>query len=241
MDMEIEKKPRDPFRRQRIVTVLTAVTVLLGSLLAAKRLMPLAEPAMERAPSRALILDPGHGGIDGGAVAYNGVKESDLNLEIALRLRDLAALYGIPTVMTREDDSSADQEHYSERENLALRVERINATAGGVLFSIHQNTFPTSQPFGAQVLYGPGAESRRLGETLQRILVETLQPENRRVAGPAPQKLYITARATCPSVLVECGFLSNLSDLQRLCDEHYQRKLAAVMLCAYLEYTAQTA
>ena len=77
---------------------------------------------------------------------------------------------------------------------------------GGLLISIHQNCFPTSQPSGAQVLYAPGEESRRLGELTQGDIVSSLQPENRRVAEPASPGLYLTTHVSCPMVLVECGF-----------------------------------
>ena len=232
------QKARDRFHRQRVLTVLIALTVLFVSLHIASSVKGDPTPTFAVLPQRSLILDPGHGGIDGGAVAYNGVKESDLNLSIALRLRDLADFYGLPTVMTRQDDSRhTDTERYSEHEDLVWRAEQINAAGGGLCLSIHQNTFPTSQPSGAQVLYGAGEESRRLGECLQGCIVCNLQPENRRVAQPASRGLYLPAHVDCPFALVECGFLSNLSDLQKLSDESYQKSFAAVLLCACLQYT----
>ena len=239
---EHEGKAADPFRRQRIVTVLAALAVLFGSLWTARALTRPLVPVFEARERPVLILDPGHGGIDGGAIAYNGVKESDLNLSIALKLRDLADFCGVETAMTRSDDSRrTDLLHYSEHEDLVWRVEQINAVPDGLLISIHQNCFPTSQPSGAQVLYARDAESRRLGELTQAAIVSALQPNNRRVAGPADEKLYITANAACPAILVECGFLSNFDDLRRLSDEGYQKSFAAVLLSAYLQYTAQEA
>lgn len=226
------------FRLQRILAVLSAVFLLIGSLCFARWMLPERQAVLAEMERPVLVIDPGHGGIDGGAIAYNGVKESDLNLSICQKMRDIAVFYGLAPVMTRQDDDPrADANTYSERDDLQTRAETANALASCVLFSIHQNTFPTSQPSGAQVLYGADAESRRLGELMQRNLVEGLQPENRRVAAPAPKELYLTSHVNCPVVLVECGFLSNLSDLQLLSDNRYQSSLAAALLGTYLQFT----
>ena len=233
-----QRKKTDPFRRQRMAATLCALAVLLGSLWIASLVQPETAETLAPALPIRLVLDPGHGGVDGGAIAYNGVKESDLNLAIALRLRDLAAFYGLETSMTRDDDRTlSDGEHYSEHEDLVSRAEFLNAE-GGLCISIHQNTFPTSQPRGAQVLYGAGEESRRLGEQIQNCIVSSLQPENRRVAEPASSGLYLPSHVEHPFALVECGFLSNLSELQELSSERYQKSFAAVLLCACLQYAS---
>ena len=231
----------DRFRLQRILAVLSAVSILIGSLLFAKWLQPERQPVLAEHPRPTLVIDPGHGGIDGGAIAYNGVKESDLNLSISLKLQDLAAFYGLSSVMTREDDNPrTDALRYSEREDLEHRASIANNLTSCVMISVHQNMFPTSQPSGVQILYGPDAESRRLGELTHRNLVEGLQPENRRVAAPAPKELYLTSHVNCPVILVECGFLSNLSDLQRLSDSRYQSGIAAALLGSYLQFCDTT-
>ena len=230
-------KNGDRFRRQRVLTVLIALTVLFTSLWLASGMGSGAAPTLAPSTRTCLILDPGHGGIDGGAIAYNGVKESDLNLAIALKLRDLADFYGISTALTRQDDSRrTDLLSYSEHEDLVWRAEQINAVDAGFCLSIHQNTFPTSQPSGAQVLYGAGEESRRLGACIQNCIVTYLQPDNRRLAEPASKGLYLPSHVDCPFALVECGFLSNLTDLQDLSRDNYQKSFAAVLLCACLQY-----
>ena len=184
-----------------------------------------------------LVIDPGHGGIDGGAIAFNGVKESDINLAIALKLQALAEFCGVHTFMTRSDDSRrTDLASYSEHEDLVHRTELINSVPNAVLISIHQNFYPTSQPSGAQVLYASGEHSRLFGEKTHGELVSYLQPDNRRLAEPASEKLYITSHVGCPAILVECGFLSNLTDLQHLEDDTYQTSFAAVLLHAYLGF-----
>ena len=186
-----------------------------------------------------LVIDPGHGGFDGGAIAFNGVKESELNLAIAQKLNDLAGFYGVKTTLTRADDSArTDLQSYSEHEDLVHRTEIINSVPNAVLISIHQNFYPTSQPSGAQVLYAAGEASRSFGRRTHDNLVASLQPSNRRVAEPASERLYITSHVKCPAILVECGFLSNITDLELLCQDGYQTSLAAVLLASYLQYTA---
>ncbi len=227
-------------KRYRILKALPAVALFLALILvyAAALRYPAAE-TMGNADRPTLVIDPGHGGIDGGALAFDGTKESNINLEIGLKLRELAKFCGYDFFMTREDDSRrTDILSYSEHEDLVHRTELINSVPHGVLISIHQNFFPTSQPSGAQVLYAPGEESRRFGELTHGELISLLQPENRRVAVPAPKELYITSKVNCPAILVECGFLSNPSDLSRLKEDDYQTQIALVLNHSFLEYTS---
>ena len=184
-----------------------------------------------------LVIDAGHGGIDGGAVSAAGVKESEINLAIARRLNSLAELYGVRTHMTRVDDSSKSAaEGYSEHEDLVRRVEEINSAPNGILISIHQNCYPDRKPSGAQVLYAASDGSEALGTQIHDNLVAYLDPQNRRVAAPISEKIYLMREVKCPAVLVECGFLSNESECTKLKDGGYQTKLAAVIIASYLQY-----
>ena len=186
-----------------------------------------------------LVIDPGHGGFDGGAISDDGSKESDINLAIALKLRCLSELLGQPLTMTREDDRyRSEYAEYSEHEDLVRRTEIVNDTPGAILISIHQNDFPTAQPKGAQVLYSATEGSERLGKLLQTNLITHLDPENRRLACPAPKELYLTTNTSCPAVLVECGFMSNNFEVLKLKDPVYQTELAAVIAASYLTYIA---
>ena len=184
-----------------------------------------------------LMIDPGHGGIDGGALSISGDKESDINLAIALKLADISQLYGVNCVLTRNDDSfRTDAKSYSEHEDLKQRVNVINSKANAVLISIHQNCFPTSQPSGAQVLFAANESSKLFGTICHDNIVKYLQPTNRRVAEVAPKKLYITSNSKCPAILVECGFMSNQSDIQNLKNDKYQVKLSALLLASYIQF-----
>lgn len=188
-----------------------------------------------------LVIDPGHGGIDGGAVSDDGTKESNINLSIALKLRAIAELLGQPVSMTRSDDSSrTDYASYSEHEDLVHRTELINDVPGAILVSIHQNDFPTGQPSGAQVLYAAFPGSEALGKITHQNLITFLDPMNRRVAAPAPKALFITSNVKCPAILVECGFMSNNFEVQKLCSDKYQREIAAVLGASLLQYLSDS-
>ena len=184
-----------------------------------------------------LVIDAGHGGFDGGAVSADGTRESDVNLSIALRLESIVRFCGQKTVMTRWDDSrKTDILSYSERDDLKQCADLVNSTENAVLISIHQNYYPTAQPKGAQVLYSSFGNSEKLGNRMQELLVSRLDPENRRLAAPAPKELYLTSNVLCPSVLVECGFMSNNFEVLKLKETDYQNALALVIAASYLEY-----
>ena len=188
-----------------------------------------------------LVIDPGHGGIDCGALGADGTKESDLNLEIALKLRALAELYGKENLLIRHDDRTrCDTESYSEHRDLECRVADVEKAANPIYISIHQNTFPTGQASGPQVIYAPEENSRRLGTVTHANLLRSLYTDSRRVAEPGTGKLYILSHLKCPAILVECGFLSNAADLANLKRPEFQVSLAAVLMASYLQYLVNT-
>ena len=202
--------------------------------------MTAAAPVSAPGKTYCLVIDAGHGGVDGGAIAISGAKESDINLAIALRLQKIADFYGSNTIMTRDSDKGVleySAGSYSEHNDLVRRVEIANSASNGVLMSIHQNFYPTAQPSGAQVLYASSDESKMLGTITHNNMIRFLDPENRRVVAPASH-IYITSNAKCPAILVECGFMSNFSDLEKLLTNKYQTSLAAVLMASYLQYTS---
>ena len=188
-----------------------------------------------------LIIDAGHGGADGGAVAPDGVLESELNLDIALRLEAVSGFCGVKTVMTR---STQDIDYPAEAQTIAQmkkadqnkRLELINSLPYALLLSIHQNNYPAASPHGIQVFYNGEADSRMFAGILQENLTSSLCPDNRRVAEAADDGIYLMRRSIHGAALVECGFLSNSGDLEKLESEAYRTKLAVVMLASYLQY-----
>ncbi len=206
------------------------------------RLDRLMEPAMEPAAVRRtalLVLDAGHGGEDGGAVSLTGVPESQINLAIVLKLRDVLGLYGVDPILLREEDVSLhdeDAETLREKKSSDLknRVAAIEKAEGGALISIHQNTYPSGRYHGAHVFYAPTEGSQALAEHVQSSIRTALQPGNERAVKQIPSTVYIMNHITCPAILIECGFLTNPEEEALLRDEDYQRRLAAVIAAAWL-------
>lgn len=176
-----------------------------------------------------IIIDAGHGGVDGGAVSCTGAKESDINLEIALRLNDLLHLLGINTYMIRTEDISVYTSGHSiaakKVSDLKERVRIINQTKNAIVVSIHQNNFNDARYSGAQVFYN---SDQVLARSLQNAFVQTLNPGSNRKAKKS-DGVYLMQNITCPGYLIECGFLSNYSEEALLRDPAYQKKLCCVI------------
>lgn len=186
-----------------------------------------------------IIIDPGHGGEDGGATSCTGILESKFNLDISLRLNDLFHLLGYQTVMVRTTDRSV----YTQGDTIAAkkvsdlrqRVKLCNETENTVLVSIHQNTFSDSRYSGAQVFYGPEGEGKALAEKLQTAFCQTLNPGSNRKSKKA-DGVYLMQHIDCTGVLVECGFLSNPEEEAKLRSEGYQKKLSCVIAATVSDF-----
>lgn len=181
-----------------------------------------------------LVIDPGHGGEDGGAVAPNGTTESRINLEIAQRVDALCGLLGVKSILLREEDVSLADESTStlrekKRSDLKNRAALVNQFTNVRLLSIHQNFFESTKPHGAQVFYRSEEDSLAWAEALQQSLREHLDPENTRTAVIVPDFVYLMRHVSCSAVLVECGFLSNPGEEAKLESPEYQKKLSAVL------------
>ena len=185
-------------------------------------------------PSAALptvVIDAGHGGEDGGAIGKNGAYEKDVNLAIALKLKEKLDAAGIPCVLTRSTDillydRNADYEGKKKKLDLSARKEFAEKYENAVFISIHQNSYPKEQYSGFQVYFSPNdPSSRELAISLEKSVRDSLQPSNRRTSKEADSSIYLLDKLRCPAVLVECGFLSNPEECDRLCDEEYQNKL----------------
>lgn len=188
-----------------------------------------------------VVIDPGHGGEDGGAVSCTGKNESTFNLQIALRLDDLLHLIGYDTVMIRTTDVSvytAGQTIAQKKvSDLKQRVRIVERTYNPVLVSIHQNTFPEGKYRGAQVFYSGSAGSDALAKQMQDLLVSSLNPGSSRKAKQG-NGIYLLDKITVPGVLVECGFLSNYQEEALLGTADYQKKLCCVISVCLAQFLA---
>lgn len=179
-----------------------------------------------------IVIDPGHGGEDGGAVSITGSSESHLNLDISLRLRDALRLLGYDTLILREQDAGLHTQGGTIRErkrsDLSNRVAKINSQENALLISIHQNHFSQSQYSGPQVFYAGSGASCDLAEQMQENLNRHLAPGSRRATKKA-EGIYLMQHIRSPGILIECGFLSNPEEARRLETPEYQKQLAAVI------------
>lgn len=185
-----------------------------------------------------VVLDAGHGGPDPGKVGVNGVLEKDINLSIALRVKSLLEQNEVVVVMTREEDKDLASETASSRKNedLRARATLVRESQPVMLVSIHQNSFPEAEVDGAQVFYYSGSEEgKRLGKILQEQIRREIDDGNHRIA-KANKEYYLLKKASCPAVIVECGFLSNVAEAELLATEEYQEKLAFAIHLGILEY-----
>ena len=181
---------------------------------------------------KTIIIDPGHGGVDGGATSCTGILESQYNLEISIRLRDLFHLLGTDTLMIRETDCSI----YTAGESIAQkkisdlkeRVRIVNSTPNAVLISIHQNFFTQAQYSGAQMFFAPTEGSKDLAQNLQKAFIQTINTGSNRKVKSA-DGIYLMQHVNCPAVLIECGFISNPTEAYLLSDAQYQMKICAVI------------
>ena len=179
-----------------------------------------------------IVIDAGHGGVDGGATSCTGVLESTINLEIALRLNDLMNFLGYKTFMIRTTDISV----YTEGESIAAkkvsdlkqRVKLVNGTDNALLISIHQNYFSDSRYSGGQVFYATTPGSELLAKNLQKTLVATLNQGSGRQAKKSTG-VYLMEHIDHTGILFECGFLSNFEEEKKLRDPGYQKKLCCVI------------
>ncbi len=188
-------------------------------------------PTSGKANGKVVIIDSGHGGNDPGKIGINSALEKDINLQIAQKVQNLLEEQGIKVVMTREDESSLRE---SKAGDLKARVELINQTKPALVVSIHQNSYSDENIHGAQVFYYTHSKD---GENAANILQEALrkiEPENHRQA-KANDTYYVLKKTEVPVVIVECGFLSNQKEAEKLCSEDYQIQVAQAIVDGILE------
>ncbi len=220
--------------------------MIMGCLLVVS-MLALSREAAEYASSGAVqvgeqkpcvVIDAGHGGSDPGKVGINGALEKDINLSIALMLKEFLEANDIEVVLTRETDEGLYDANASNKkvQDMKRRVSIIEETAPLVTVSIHQNSYPEEYVHGAQVFYyDTSAEGKKLAQILQERLIEDIDPQNTRQV-KANDSYYLLKKTAAPIVIVECGFLSNAAEAAKLCDGLYQEKLAWAIHLGILQY-----
>ena len=184
-----------------------------------------------------VVIDAGHGGTDPGKVGINGSLEKDINLEIAKCLRQFLVAEGIEVKMTREEDRGLYDENASNKkvQDMKRRLEIIEQSEPVLIVSIHQNSYHEEAIKGAQVFYYSTSEkSKKLAEILQ-LRLKNLNPENKRKA-KGNDSYFLLKKTVKPIVIVECGFLSNKEEAEKLSSALYQEKMAWNIYMGVMQY-----
>ena len=185
-----------------------------------------------------IVIDPGHGGIDPGKVGINNIRESDINLQISLRLKSVLKKDGYKVILTRESEEGLYDENDVNKKasDMRKRCEIIEKSKADIAVSIHQNSFSEESVKGAQVFYYKhSAEGKKLAELLQKSLKDNADPDNNREC-KSNDSYYMLIHTPCPTVIAECGFLSNSEEAGLLSDESYQDTMAHAIADGIEEY-----
>ena len=226
--------------RERRMGVLMAGLVLVAAVVCGQNggAREAASKQANHTDSRLVIIDAGHGGDDPGKIGVDGVQEKELNLKMALALRDLLEQQDVEVLMTREDAGGLYDERTSNKkvQDMRRRCELINREKPACVVSIHQNSYHEESIHGAQVFYyKTSKESGELAKILQKELARVVEPTNHRQA-KANDTYYLLKKTEAPTVIVECGFLSNWDECAKLQKEEYQAKLVWAIQMGVLKY-----
>ena len=208
---------------------------------------PDAVPAEAGADPPVIVLDAGHGGIDGGCTSAAGIPEKGINLNIVLDLRDLLEMSGYEVVLTRDTDRSIHDKGIEgianqKSSDMDNRLEILNAPENAVCISVHQNQFTDPKYSGAQMFYSDtDSRSESLAQMMQTQFREQLQPDNMREIKHCGKELFLCYYCKHPMVMAECGFLSNPEEAALLSSEEYQRKVAFTLYAGLMQWLASGA
>ncbi len=227
-----------------IAVTAVSVSVLCIMFLTIVPFARITETMAKYSEQNVVIIDAGHGDFDPGTATPDGtVLEKDVNLEISFVLRDLFEANGVEVVMIRENDiavgdNSLNTISEKKKSDIRKRVEIANSIGeNAVYLSIHQNAFSDYSQSGTQILYGSvNSESRVAAEYIMEKIEETLQPDNRRELKEGNGNIYILEHIKIPTVLIECGFLTNAEDAEKLQDPEYQKQFALTIFEGYSDY-----
>ena len=187
-----------------------------------------------------ILIDPGHGGMDGGAIAADGTAEKHINLAVGMDIYDLFVLWGYPVRSTRLTDVSIHdagavgtrQIKVSDMRNRLAMYEESD-----LIISVHQNHFSAEKYYGTQVFYSANDErSVMLAKAVRDSVIGRIQPDNKRELKRATDGIYLLHHTSRPAILVECGFLSNAQERDRLKNASYQQQMAFAVFAGYWEY-----
>ena len=233
-------KEKTPEEYERLIrTILLALMLVSVYFIIRGGARLTASRKIETEPARpCVVIDAGHGGADPGKVSVDGSLEKDINLEIAKKLQQFLIMEDVDVVLTRESDDGLYDENTSNKkvQDMKRRVQIIEEKKPALTVSIHQNSYHEEYVHGAQVFYYANSEkSRELAERIQQVMTLHLDKQNTRQA-KANDSYYLLKKTSSPIVIVECGFLSNYEEAQKLSSDLYQEKVAWAVHLAVLQY-----
>ena len=209
------------------IELLMGLCILLCAFVLARKSAVFVQSERAGSAPLCIVVDAGHGGDDPGKIGINDALEKDINLQIALKLQKLLEQNNIKVVMTRDTDQGlySDGATNKKAEDMQTRCKIIEDSDALFTVSIHQNSYTSPEIQGAQVFYYGQSETRKkLAETLQSALIKQVDPDNHREA-KANESYYLLKKTPTPTVIVECGFLSNPAEAELLLQDEYQDKL----------------
>lgn len=228
-------------KKKMIIWFIILLSIIIVGLLSIYRYNEVARAASLPTLRKVIIIDPGHGGVDGGMVGTTtGVCESQVNLEIALKLRKYLEESGSLVLMTRDEDMGLYTDggtiRKKKNEDLRNRKRLFDESNADIVISIHSNSFQESKYYGAQSFYSPNSQNGKLvAELIQEELIRVLDNGNTRKA-KSKNDVYILKNVKVPTVIVECGFLSNPKEEKLLQSSDYQEKIAWSIYVGILKY-----
>ena len=227
---------------RQFILIAGIFSIVIASFIVADTAAMTASSNIEQTSVPLIIIDAGHGGEDGGTSSSSGILEKNVNLAISMKIKVLLDSLGFETMMTRSDDSlfyddSCTRMREKKVSDVHHRMELINKYPNSIFLSIHQNHFSESKYNGAQVFYSKNnSESKEIAEVLQQSICSQLQNDNERKIKPSGTEIYLLYHAKTPAVMVECGFLSNAGEAQKLNDETYQTQMSMAIVDGLINY-----
>ena len=227
--------------RTKLVSLATGLLVAFSMIYTAEKIgdvYTMGEASLSAEDTYVVVVDAGHGGFDPGKVGINGAQEKDINLAIAQKVAAYLQAGDVEVVMTRESDAGLyDPDSDSKKvQDMKRRVEIMESAKPDLTVSIHQNSYPEEYVHGAQVFYHKDSEEgKNLADLIQKQFVKQVDPENNRQI-KANESYYLLKKTAMPIVIVECGFLSNYGEAEKLVTEEYQDRVAWAVYMGVMQY-----
>lgn len=219
---------------RRKIELCMTLLLLLGMIIVSRKLSQLVTSENVQAGKDIVVIDAGHGGHDPGKVGVNDALEKDINLQIAQKVKTYLEKNGIQVIMTREDDAMED----TKLEDMKKRVALINEIKPAITVSIHQNSYSDASVKGAQVFYYAGSEVSKEVASLMQEELRKVDTENTRQI-KSNSDFYMLKKTEVPTIIVECGFLSNPGEAEKLTSEEYQEEMAQAICNGIMVWLGQ--